>query len=356
MLLARYVVKQLAVFSLYSLFAFLSLYAFFDVLNESGKVGKGQYDFATMMQYVLMQVPSHAYELMPLAVLIGCLIALSQLSSNSEYTVIKSSGISTKRIIGWLLGFGGVCSILTLVLGEWLVPFAETKAERMRVNAMQDTISASHYSGIWMKDGNKFINIQEMLPDGTLQNITVYNKSNLDQIDKTTHIESATSTADNKWHINNVHSTQILENKTVVQAQAQDIWDLNIDKNLLNVLLVDPEQMSITDLNQYIQYLKESHQQTQRYLLAWWRKVFYPFAAISMALIALAFTPQQRRHGNMGLKLFGGVALGIGFHFANRLFGFTSQLYGIPPIVAATLPTILFFVVAIYWIYKQEKR
>ena len=99
-LISRYVIRQLSVFTVYALLALLSLYAFFDILGEIGKVGQGQYSSGKMLQYVLLQMPSHAYELMPLAVLIGGLIALSQLASNSEYTVIKTSGISTARIIG----------------------------------------------------------------------------------------------------------------------------------------------------------------------------------------------------------------------------------------------------------------
>ncbi len=355
MLLARYIFKQLSTFTFYSLLAFLSLYAFFDVLNESGKLGEGNYTFGVMMQYVAMLVPSHIYDLMPLAVLIGSLIALSQLASNSEYTVIKSSGISTKKIISWLLYFGIVCAIITLVLGEWVVPATENKAERLRVNAVQGRINANHYSGIWMKDGSKFINIREMLPDGTLKDINIYDVDD-NNLTESVHIEQAQSIGNNNWQVNHLDSTTFLSENTEAKNIASNIWELNIDQSLLNVLLVDPEQMSMQDLNQYIQYLENSHQKTQRYHLAWWRKLFYPVASISMVLIALAFTPQQRRHGNMGLKLFAGIGLGIGFHFANRLFGFSSLLYGIPPFLAATLPTILFLMVATYWIYKKEKR
>ncbi len=355
MLLARYIFKQLSIFTLYGLLAFLSLYAFFDVLNESSKLGEGNYTFAVMLQYVAMLIPSHAYELMPLAVLIGGLIALSQLSSNSEYTVIKTSGISTKRIIMWLLSFGTICAAITILLGEWVMPYTESRAEKLRVNAIQGTISASHYSGIWMKDGSKFINIREMLPDGTLKDINVYDNQ-AGQLINSTHIERAKATSNNQWQVAGVASTHITPTKTEISFQENSTWNLKIDNSLLNVLLVDPEQMSIRDLNQYINYLKDSQQQTQRYELAWWRKLFYPIASISMALIALAFTPQQRRHGNMGLKLFAGVGLGIGFHFANRLFGFSSQLYNIPPIIGATLPTVLFFILATYWIYRKERR
>ena len=85
-LIARYLIKQLSITTLYAMFALLALYSFFDIVAEVGGVGEGGYTGIKMMQYVLLQIPDHAYQMMPLAVLIGGLIALSQLASNSEMT------------------------------------------------------------------------------------------------------------------------------------------------------------------------------------------------------------------------------------------------------------------------------
>ena len=114
--------------------------------------------------------------------------------------------------------------------------------------------------------------------------------------------------------------------------------------------------MSFTALTQYIRYLKENHQQTQAYDVAWWNKLIYPIATVVMALVALAFTPNSGRHSNMGLKLFGGICLGLLFFFTGRLFGFTTQLYGVPAMLSAILPTAAFGCWAMYLIRKQEQR
>ena len=114
--------------------------------------------------------------------------------------------------------------------------------------------------------------------------------------------------------------------------------------------------MSVSALTTYITHLKDNQQQTRTYEIAWWRKLMYPVAAMIMALVALSFTPQSSRHGNMGLKLFFGICLGLAFHFAGRLFGFTSQLYNVPPFIAAVLPTLLFGLLGVYLIRRQERR
>ena len=131
---------------------------------------------------------------------------------------------------------------------------------------------------------------------------------------------------------------------------------MNTTKQLMDVLLDKPEQMSFSALTQYIGYLKKNNQQTLAYDVAWWNKLVYPVATMVMALVALAFTPVSGRNHNLGLKLFGGICLGLVFHFAGRLFGFTSQLYSVPPFLAGMLPTVIFALLAVYLIRRQERR
>ncbi len=131
---------------------------------------------------------------------------------------------------------------------------------------------------------------------------------------------------------------------------------MNTTNQLMDVLLVKPEQMSFSALTQYIGYLKKNNQQTLAYDVAWWNKLVYPVATMVMALVALAFTPVSGRNHNLGLKLFGGIGLGLLFFFTGRLFGFSAQLYGVPAFLSAVLPTALFACLAVFLIYRQEKR
>lgn len=359
-LLNRYMFSQLTVCTVYALLALISLYGFFDIMGEISHVGDGSYTALKMLYYVVLLVPAHAYELMPLAVLVGALICLSQMASHSELTVIRTSGISLMSIIGMLLQFGLTFAVLTAVLGEIIVPKSGPYAEQYQLHARQNTISSGE-SGIWLKQGADIINIAEMLPDGTLKDITIYQHNDQFQLTQTLHADkvkvvSAHQTNKSQWHLLGVTQTQLQSNKVVASHLDKLDWKILINHQLLNVLLITPEQMSINALSTYIKHLKNNHQQTTRYQLAWWRKIAYPLACMVMALVALAFTPQQNRRGNMGLKLFYGISLGLLFHFSGRLFGFTSQLYAVPTPVAAFLPTLLFLCLAIYLIRRQEKR
>ncbi|MCO6503988.1 MAG: LPS export ABC transporter permease LptG [Snodgrassella sp.] len=359
-LLNRYLLSQLTICTIYSLLALVSLYSFFDIMGEISHVGDGRYTAGKMLYYVALLIPSHAYELMPLAVLVGALVCLSQMAAHSELTVIRTSGISLMRIISMLLQFGLTFAVLTAVLGEVIVPTTGPYAEQYQLHARQNTISSGE-SGIWLKQGADIINIAEMLPDGSLKDITIFQHDDQFHLTQTLHadkviVTNTDQTNKSKWHLLGVQQSQLEQNQVIFSRLEKLDWKILINHQLLNVLLVTPEQMSITALSTYIKHLKNNHQQTTRYQLAWWRKVAYPLACMVMALVAIAFTPQQNRRGNMGLKLFYGISLGLLFHFSGRLFGFTSQLYAVPTFIAAFLPTVLFLCLAIYLIRRQEKR
>lgn len=354
-LINRYVIKQLTVMALYALLALLALYSFFDIISEIGDLGKGSYTGFKMMQYIVLQVPAHAYELMPLAVLIGGLIALSQLAAGSELTVIKTSGMSTRNIITMLLQFGLLFAVITAVLGEFGAPAASQYASRLKAQATNGKISTGR-TGLWIKEQNDIINVREMLPDQTLLGIKAWRHNDQFLLVETMQAESAHVTDNNQWQLKNVQRSLLSDTRVRTESAAEQNWNTGIQRSLLNVLLVDPEQMSVSALSTYIRHLEANHQQTKQYEIAWWRKLLYPVAAMIMALVALAFTPQSTRHGNMGLKLFFGICLGLAFHFAGRLFSFTSQLYGIPPFLTAALPTTIFAILAVWLIRKHEKR
>ncbi|STZ75618.1 LPS export ABC transporter permease LptG [Bergeriella denitrificans] len=354
-LVSRYIIRQMAVMAVYALLAFLALYSFFEIINEAGNLGRGGYNAWTMTQYVLLQMPARAYELMPLGVLIGGLIALSQLAAGSELTVMKASGLSTKKLLLILSQFGLIFAVATAALGEWVAPSLSQRAENLKASAIHGKISTGA-SGLWLKEQNNIINVREMLPDHTLLGIKIWQHNDRYELVEAAEADSAVLNADGSWQLENVRRSALSDNQVSVSEQAQLQWPVALKSSLLDVLLVNPDQMSVSELTAYITHLENNRQQTQTYAIAWWRKLMYPVAAWVMALVAFAFTPQNTRHGNMGLKLFGGICLGLAFHFAGRLFGFTSQLYGIPPFLAGILPTAIFALLAVYLIRRQEKR
>lgn len=74
---------------------FLSLF-FFDLVDElpaTGRDGPLGYQLTHALLYVCLLIPSHLYELLPIAVLIGCVFVMARLAQSSEYTIPCTSGL-----------------------------------------------------------------------------------------------------------------------------------------------------------------------------------------------------------------------------------------------------------------------
>ena len=240
-LISRYIIRQMAVMAVYALLAFLALYSFFEIINEVGDLGKGSYNGATMAQYVLMQMPARAYELMPLAVLIGGLVSLSQLAAGSELTVIKASGMSTKKLLLILSQFGLIFAIATAALGEWIAPVLSQKAENIKSAAINGKISTGN-TGLWLKEKNSIINVREMLPDHTLLGIKIWVRNDKNELTQATEAESAVLNNDGSWQLKNIRRSTLSEDKVEVSTATEENWPIAVKRNLMDVLLVKPDQ------------------------------------------------------------------------------------------------------------------
>lgn len=351
-----YIFKELAFATLYVLLAFCALYAIFDMISAGDNIGKGSYTAGTLLTYIFFRLPHYFYEIFPVAVLIGSLAAMSRLSANSEYAVMRTSGISARQMMLIVGGFATVCTIATLLVGEWMMPSGEYHARRTEHNALYGQQATLSSQGLWFRSENNMIEVKEVLPDGSLSGLHRFILNENHQLTAIQSAKSAQYQPNGMWQVSQVASTSFVGNKTQAKQQKTDFWLSDIQPALLNVLIADPDEMSIQHLKKYITHLKDNKQETLKYRVSLWRKIFYPFAAFAMVLVALAFTPVLSRHSNLGLRIFLGMCLGVGFHFVGRFFGFYAELFKLPAIVAGGMPILVFIIFAFLAAQHGQKQ
>jgi lipopolysaccharide export system permease protein len=120
-----------------------------------------------------------------------------------------------------------------------------------------------------------------------------------------------------------------------------------ITPGILAVLFADPDRMSAVGLATYTKHLAENHQNTERYEIAFWKKLVYPFAVLVMMALALPFAYLHFRSGGVSLKIFIGIMIGVSFQLINSLFSHLGLLNTWPPFATAVLPSVLFLLIAI---------
>lgn len=357
--LNRYIGREVLISVVMIFTALLMLFAFFDLIQELGDVGNRNYSIGRALLYVGLHLPGRLYELFPVAALIGTLFALSQFVANSEYTVMRVSGASLTQITWAILRVGVLLVAATFFVGEFVAPKSERIAQRVRLMAKdgQERIVAQQFrSGFWFKQDQTFVNVRNLMPDATLIGIRIF------EFDRTHHLasirvaDSATFLGQNLWQLKNVTLTEFSAESVTVKTSPQMNWESILKPSILNVYQVVPEKLELDTLFEHIELLSSNQQKTSRFEIAFWTKVFYPFAVLVMMLMALPFAYFQRRSGGVGFRIFVGIMLGLAFFLSNRLFSFLGVLNDWPPVFSAVFPIASFLTVAAGLLWYFERR
>jgi len=354
--LRTYLAREIYGATLFVFAAFLALFAFFDLINELTDLGKGGYRLQHALGYVALTVPSHVYELFPLAVLIGTLYALSHLAANSEYTVMRSSGLAPWRAITTLFRIGVVFAVATLIFGELIAPVSERAAKQLKLSTTSTIVASEFHTGLWVKDDRRFVNVREVQPDTTLADIRVFEFDDQYRLKSISFAKHGQYLGKNVWRLREIVNTVFTSNGSSVQRLAEMDWNSVLTPDILAVLFIVPDRMSAWNLYQYSRHLNENRQKSERYEIAMWKKLVYPFVSLVMMALALPFAYVHVRAGGVGVKVFSGIMLGVFFHFLNSLFSHLGLLQNWQPIVAAVLPSMMFLGAAMLMMWWAERR
>jgi lipopolysaccharide export system permease protein len=360
-ILNRYFWREISFNIMLVLFGLLAMFSFFDLLQELDSLGRGHYGVNSMLTFVALSIPGHIYEVAPVAVLLGIVYTLGAMAGNSELIVMRTSGISLKVIAKILLSIGLVFAIVTFMIGEIIAPLSEKMAQRIRIQATDSVVAQDFKSGLWIKDGSSFVNVNTVLPDSSLVNIDIYDFDPQFRLRSISHAEKG-HFADDHWKLLNVTQTSFNNERSVQKStvtskfvkQAQ--WESLIRPELLNVLLVLPEKMSAWNLYSFIQHLHRNGQKSTRYQVALWSKLIYPLACLVMVVLAMPFGFLQQRAGGISAKIFAGILLGVVYQIMNRVFVHLGVLNDWSPLFSAIGPTILFLFAGLGMLHYVERR
>ena len=150
--------------------------------------------------------------------------------------------------------------------------------------------------------------------------------------------------------------TRLYGERSEIRRLADMEWRSALNPDILSVLMVSPDRMSLPHLSSYIKHLAENNQKTQRYDIALWKKVVYPLAALVMVALALPFGYTHNRVSGVSLKIFAGVMIGVFFHMLNGLFSNLGAINSWSPALSALAPSLLFLVAAAGMIWWVERR
>ncbi len=95
-IVAKHVTQTTALAMLGATAVLAGLQVLFTYLGELGSLKEG-YGAWDALKYVLWGAPNYLYEILPISALIGAVLGLGTLASNSELIVMRSVGVSLWR-------------------------------------------------------------------------------------------------------------------------------------------------------------------------------------------------------------------------------------------------------------------
>jgi lipopolysaccharide export system permease protein len=339
---------------------------------------QGGYTLPLALLHVLLKAPGRISEIIPIAGLIGSIYVFAMMASQSEFTILRIAGLDVKRGLIALTKISIPLIILTLVMSEWAGPYAENKSEQIRMKALGATYSSQFKTGVWVKDrlrdedgsgpvrpGVRYVNVGNVDKDNEIRNIRMYEFNDTYNLLSIRSAPSGHFDESGIWVLNDVTETRFKETKQsdplnpVFSAQTLTHPTLTLESEvtpqILNVLLISPEKMSIVSLARFIAHLQENKQDAKRHAIAFWKKVIYPLTIFVMLALALPFAYLKVRAGSVGIKVFGGIMLGMSFQLFNSLFSNVGLLSAWPALLTALIPPMLYFLlalVALRWVSK----
>jgi len=346
-ILDQHISKTIVNGTLMALLLLVSLLSFVDFVDEVSNVGKAGYGLLDAAYFVLLSMPRHIYDIFPTAVLLGSLLSLGTLASNSELIVMRAAGISIARIVRSVLQSGLILVLLIALVGEVLVPMSERKAQSAKATALKQNISMGAQHGFWARDGRRYIYVGRVYPDKQMGNLEIYELDKNQQLVRETYAKSA-SYQNNSWQLKQVKQSSLLTDHVKTAEYKNLQWDNLLNPDIFNVVSVQPQNMSAMDLYRYSRYLQNNELDASHFKLAFWIKIMTPVSSLVMLLIALPFVFGSQRSGGAGQRMMVGLLLGIGFFMLNSTLNHVGQIYGFPPFISAVSPMILASFAGIY--------
>jgi lipopolysaccharide export system permease protein len=338
--LDRYLALAAGRATLLVLVVLLALIGFIALTGELQDVGEGKFQVADAFVVVFAHWPRNAFDIFPIAALLGGMMGLGALAKHSELVALRAAGVGLRRMVYSMVLAGSLFAGVAAVLGELVMPGAERFADAYSDELKRDRDSLSGLSGSWLRDGDRVFNILQVETLDRLGGVYVYEFDAAGRLDSVAVARRAQVGGDRSWYLEDVELTRFrarIETETVDELTLET----TIDPAVMAVSVIDTNSMSIPMLRDYIRYLEANDLQAGRYEMAMWQRLANVAAVPAMLLLALPFVFGPLRSGGNSARFVVGFLIGVLYILSKGALADGAQVYGAPIWLTAWLPVIV---------------
>lgn len=338
-ILSRYLIKAVLIASLMVLVVLLAIAGFVEFVGQLDTVGEGNFTIAQALIFSVLRLPLLAVQMVPVAALIGALLGLGQLASQSELTVMRAAGVSKWQLARAVAVSGLVMMLTTAVVGEFLAPPLDQFARSYR-NSMKRGGGElpSGEGSVWVRDGSTFLNVERITGELDLGRVYLYEFDDDRKLKSVSYALNGGLDKSDRWLLDNFVVTEFDSEGASVASEDLSVQRYNIDAELLGVSVVRPTSMSLRGLTTYVRYLRNNELTPAAYQAEYWSRISTMLAIVLMPMLAIGFVFGSLRSAGNGARMLVGVMIGLGWFLATRLLSNTGQLFDLNVVLTAWMP------------------
>ena len=344
-LLDRYLVRQVLWFTLLVMAVLVTLAALFQFIQQQDDIGVGSYGMLDALFVTLLMLPQQAFQLLPIAALIGALLGLGNLARGSELVVMRAAGVSVTRVTLAAAAAGLVLLVGGGILGEVLAPPLEAYANQVKALGKYNNFSYAGHAGIWVKDGNRILSIQEQAADSVYGGIYVYvleaaadgrqHLAALARADRAELVRGQT------WRLHGYASSILGADGVTTRQLASNEVESGINPEFLGAASVDPASLPVLSLYRYVGHLRANGLESRAWEVALWSRIARSLSTVLLCMLAVPFVFGPLRSTGAGARTVVGIVVGVVYFLINRTLENSGGVYGLDPLLIAWGPIAL---------------
>ena len=340
-LLTLYVIRHILGITAIVALAMLAIQSFITLVTEADETGKNGFGVVELVQTTLLGMPAGLALLMPIVAMIGTLMGLGVLASQSELTAMRSAGLSNTRIAAATLIAGALLGALGWLVSDEIAPRATRMAQAIKSGGGEGGAGT-----VWLRDGDSLLRIQRLVAEDHAEAVDIYRLDAGLKLQALLHAERA-EYREGQWQLSGVRETRFdAEGAAVAREADAEPWNGGVTPNVLRLYLLEANALTVGGLKRLIDYLDGNQLDAQKYRLQLWSKLIEPLTIMAMAAFALPFAFGSLRDAGAGQRLLIGILLGVGFYVVNRVSLSLGQIYGWNALLAAGGPTAVWAAIA----------
>ncbi len=348
-ILDDYISRSVLTNSFIVLLALVGIFTFFAFIGDLSEFQGTNAKMSDLVFTAILGVPALAYQLMPLAVLIGSLLTLGGMMEANELVIIRVAGAAKIQILWVVMKTSVLLAFTALLLGEYIAPLAQGKIDALSLGPESRVGVVTNK--IWMQDSNTFVSINGLLSDCKIVGVKILRLGDDGKLNESIYAEQA-SCAPEGWILKEVKRTRFKGDAYDTSHTESLVWKTELDYGLLGLLGLEPRKLTLKELYLYLHFADENLGDIQRWSQAFWTRVVYPLGIMLMGFLSLTIALTTSRGASVSASIFMGCAIGIIFYLLNELTGNFGLVFNISPALTAILPSFLVFFFAA-WLFRR---